>query len=156
LYAGLVILGFAWNDEARLGQIFAPGATYSKPVFTVTEKKQPSTPVENSAIDPNHRKVTITAYSSSRDETDDTPFITASGKHVRRGIVAANWLPFGARVRIPKVFGRRVLVVEDRMNRRFSSRVDVWMHSKRLAKRFGVKVAEVKVISLPHTRKEGD
>src|SRR3989338_7794857 len=38
------------------------------------------------------RKVTatITAYSSEVRQTDDTPFTTASGSHVRYGVVAAN------------------------------------------------------------------
>src|SRR5437868_1496729 len=35
----------------------------------------------------------ITAYSSTEDQTDDSPFITASGAHVADGIVAANFLP---------------------------------------------------------------
>src|SRR3989344_6760428 len=30
----------------------------------------------------------VTGYSSTEDQTDDTPFITASGKHVRDGLVA--------------------------------------------------------------------
>src|SRR3990167_1248447 len=41
------------------------------------------------------RYVTITAYSSTPEETDSTPFITASGTHVRDGVVAANFLPLG-------------------------------------------------------------
>ncbi|MDP3003980.1 MAG: hypothetical protein Q8N43_00505, partial [Candidatus Azambacteria bacterium] len=37
-------------------------------------------------------KVVLTAYSSTPDQTDDTPFITASNTRVRDGIVAANFL----------------------------------------------------------------
>ena len=36
--------------------------------------------------------VTITAYSSTPDQTDSTPFITAYNTFVRDGIVAANFL----------------------------------------------------------------
>src|ERR1035437_4024557 len=40
-------------------------------------------------------KVIATAYSSTADQTDDTPFLTASGKNVKDGIIASNLLPFG-------------------------------------------------------------
>lgn len=91
------------------------------------------------------RKVKITAYSSSPDETDDTPFITASGSQTRHGVIAANFLPFGAKVRIPKHFGDTVFTVEDRMARRFNDRIDVWFPSKAEAKRFGLQFTEVEI-----------
>ena len=47
----------------------------------------------------------VTAYSSTPEETDDTPFITASNTRVRHGIVATNMLPFGTRIQFPEVFG---------------------------------------------------
>jgi len=72
---------------------------------------------------------TITAYASVPGETDDSPFITADGSHVADGIVSANWLPFGTKIRIPQLSGDKVYVVHDRMNRRFSDRVDVWVSS---------------------------
>src|SRR3989344_5849947 len=90
--------------------------------------------------------VKITAYSSRVQETDDTPFITASGKHVRDGIVAANWLPFGTKVRIPELFGDRIFVVEDRMHRRNSEKLDIWFESTRAAMYFGVKTARVEIL----------
>lgn len=89
---------------------------------------------------------TVTAYSSSRDETDDTPFETASLSHVRYGIVAANWLPLGTKLQIPEIFGDKIFVVEDRMNQRYPNRVDVWMPSKQKAKQFGKKTAEIVII----------
>ena len=88
----------------------------------------------------------VTAYSSSIDETDDTPFITASGKTVRDGIVAANFLPLGTKIRIPEVFGNKIFIVEDRMNRRHTDKVDIWFATKELAKTFGRKKLEVQVI----------
>src|SRR3989344_3213041 len=60
-----------------------------------------------------------TAYSSTPDQTDDTPFITAKGTTVRDGIIAANFLPFGTRIKIPDIYGDKIFVVEDRMNRRY-------------------------------------
>ena len=72
---------------------------------------------------------TITAYASVPGETDDSPFITADGSHVRDGIVAANFLKFGTRIRIPQLSGDKVYEVHDRMNKRFPDRVDVWVDS---------------------------
>ena len=82
--------------------------------------------------------VWVTAYSSTPEETDDTPFITAAGTKVRDGIVALNFLPFGTKVKIPTVFGDKILVVEDRMHPRKAGFVDVWMPTKTAAIRFGI------------------
>jgi 3D (Asp-Asp-Asp) domain-containing protein len=92
-------------------------------------------------------KVVITAYSSTPDQTDDTPFITASGKHVEDGIIANNLLPFGTKVRIPSLYGYKIFTVEDRMNsRKGKYHVDVWMPDRTSAVIFGAKVAEIEVL----------
>lgn len=91
--------------------------------------------------------VSITAYSSHPDETDDTPFLTASGTQTRDGVIAANFLPFGTVVRIPELFGDKTFVVEDRMHRKFSQRVDIWMPSKREAILFGKAVSEIEIVN---------
>lgn len=88
----------------------------------------------------------ITAYSSSPEETDDTPFITASGAKVRFGVVAANFLPLGAKIRLPKIFGEQIFVVEDRLHEKNSDRVDIWMSSKKEALEFGVKISEMEIL----------
>ncbi|PIR88861.1 MAG: hypothetical protein COU07_04200 [Candidatus Harrisonbacteria bacterium CG10_big_fil_rev_8_21_14_0_10_40_38] len=90
--------------------------------------------------------VVITAYSSTPDQTDDTPFITASGTHVRDGIVAANFLPIGTKIQIPELFGDKIFVVEDRMHERFSDRVDVWFATREEAKTFGLRKATIHVL----------
>lgn len=87
--------------------------------------------------------VVVTAYSSSYDETDSTPFVTAAGTRTRDGVIAANFLSFGDKVKIPELFGDKVFVVEDRMNRRFSDRLDVWFPTKWQAKRFGKHNAQI-------------
>jgi 3D (Asp-Asp-Asp) domain-containing protein len=92
-------------------------------------------------------KVLITAYSSTPEETDDTPFITASGSYVREGIVAANFLPFGARIKMPEIFGDQVFVVEDRLHEKNSDRIDVWFPTKEKALRFGIKISEIEILS---------
>jgi len=92
-------------------------------------------------------RVVITAYSSTPDQTDDTPFITASGKRVADGIVANNMLPLGTKVTIPSLYGDKVFVVEDRMNKRMGSyRFDIWMPDLNSAINFGVKTAEIVVL----------
>lgn len=89
---------------------------------------------------------TITAYSSLVEETDASPFITASGSHVHEGIVAANTLPFGAKIMIPDLFGDKVFTVEDRMAPKNWHKIDIWFPSASDAKQFGVKRAKILVI----------
>lgn len=92
-------------------------------------------------------KVIITAYSSTPEETDNTPFITASGSQVRDGIIANNKYPFGTKVRIPELYGDKVFIVEDRMNKKKGKyHIDIWFPSKTLAKNFGVKLMYIEVL----------
>jgi len=93
------------------------------------------------------REFWVTAYSSTPDQTDDTPFTTASGKTVRDGIVATNMLPFGTKVKIPDHFGDKVFVVEDRMHSRKVGYLDVWMSSRENALHFGINYAKVVVLN---------
>lgn len=88
----------------------------------------------------------VTAYSSTPEETDDSPFITASGSVVRDGIVATNLLPFGTKVKIPAYFGDKIFTVEDRMHSRKIENIDIWMPSKEQALRFGIARAEILVL----------
>ncbi|MFH0791647.1 MAG: hypothetical protein V1905_00275 [bacterium] len=90
--------------------------------------------------------VVVTGYSSTIEETDDTPFITAANTAVRQGIVAANFLSFGTKIRIPEVYGDMVFVVEDRMNVRNRRNVDIWFPSHPEAKEFGVKRTYIEVL----------
>ena len=91
-------------------------------------------------------EMTVTAYSSTEDQTDSSPYLTAMGTVVEDGIVATNSLPFGTRVKIPDIFGDKIFIVEDRMNRRFRRRLDVWMPNRAKAQNFGVKQALVEVL----------
>lgn len=80
---------------------------------------------------------TITGYSSTVDQCDSTPFDTAIGSRVRKGIVAANWLPIGTMIRFPEYDPSRWYVVEDRMHPRFGDRVDIWFEARETAAKFG-------------------
>jgi len=92
----------------------------------------------------------ITVYNSEAGQCDSSPCITANGFNVcEHGIedtVAANFLPFGAKVRIPELFGERIFIVRDRMNARYDNRLDIWMINKADAKQFGVKYAKVEIL----------
>ncbi|MDD5568947.1 MAG: hypothetical protein PHG23_00845 [Candidatus Pacebacteria bacterium] len=90
--------------------------------------------------------VIITAYSSTVDQTDEDPFITASGALVRDGIVANNLLPFGTKIRIPDLYGEKEFIVADRMNpSRSDYHIDIWFPSRAEAKNFGIKKAYIEV-----------
>lgn len=93
---------------------------------------------------------TMTAYNSEAGQTDDSPCITANGfnvcKHGVEDTIAANFLPMGTKVKIPDLYGDRVFVVRDRMNKKHPNRVDVWMKNRNDALKFGVKVAKIQVI----------
>jgi len=90
--------------------------------------------------------VPVTAYSSTSDQTDSTPFITASGTDVREGVIACNFLRFGTKVRFPQLYGDKIFVVEDRMAVKNSHKMDIWFVSRDQAKQFGIKVAKAEIL----------
>ncbi|MFA5318064.1 MAG: hypothetical protein WC323_01130 [Patescibacteria group bacterium] len=93
---------------------------------------------------------TITSYNSEAGQTDGSPCTTANMFNVcEHGIedtIAANFLKFGTKVRIPELFGNRIFVVRDRMNPRYPDGVDVWMLDKAESKSFGVRRARIEVV----------
>lgn len=91
------------------------------------------------------KTVVATAYNSVPEQTDDTPFITASGTTVRHGVVAANFLPIGTRITIPDYYGDQTFIVEDRMAPKYSDRVDIWMADVSAAKQFGKRKVTIHV-----------
>ena len=92
-------------------------------------------------------KMVVTAYSSTPEQTDNTPFITSSGKNVADGIVANNMLPFGAKIRIPELYGDKIFVVEDRMHQRKGKyHLDIWLPEYLQAKKFGAKITYIEVL----------
>lgn len=91
--------------------------------------------------------VIVTAYSSTPDQTDNSPFVTASNKRVRDGIVAANFLPFGTVVKFPTLFGDKEFIVEDRM--KSNTKVDIWFADRESALRFGIRRTDMVIVSRP-------
>jgi 3D (Asp-Asp-Asp) domain-containing protein len=92
-------------------------------------------------------RVLSTAYSSTVDQTDDSPFITASGKRVGPHVMAANFLPFGTRVRI----GQNEYTVWDRLNSRYDDKyiVDIWHPTRISALAYGARIVEMEIVLLP-------
>ncbi len=142
VYGGPFLLRKAGADQSGMqgGQIASlpvvPAAVSAAPVV------QTATPASQIPL-----HLRISAYSSTPDQTDDTPFITADGSYVHDGIVATNLLPFGTQIRIPALFGDKVFTVEDRMNPKFQRSIDIWMKNTSKAIYFGVHYADVVVVS---------
>jgi len=91
--------------------------------------------------------VIITAYSSTPEETDSTPFITAANTVVKDGLIANNLLPFGTKIRIPELYGDKVFTVEDRMSsKKGYYHFDIWFSSTKEAKEFGAKFTNIEVL----------
>ncbi|MFC1663081.1 hypothetical protein ACFL04_02865 [Patescibacteria group bacterium] len=91
--------------------------------------------------------LTMTAYSSTPDQTSGDPFITASGARVRDGVVAHNYLPIGTKVRFPEEFGDQVFTVLDRLNPRHGQYVvDRWTETREEAIQWGARVVKMEII----------
>ena len=89
--------------------------------------------------------VTVTAYSSTKDQTDGDPYLTAVGTLVRDGIVAANFLPIGTVVRFSDKFGEKIFVVEGRMHEKYGLQVDIWISNQEEAKKFGIQYLKMEI-----------
>ncbi len=91
------------------------------------------------------RTVTVTAYSSTIDQTDSTPFITANQTRVRWGIVATNFLPFNSKISFSGYFDDQLFTVTDRTHPRFGDRVDIWFPTREEALQFGKRKIEIEM-----------
>lgn len=111
--------------------------------------------------------VTMTAYSSTVDQTDDTPFITSTQQPVRLGIVAvsrdllAGDLPYGTTLRVVETYGEpdscgawdinMILEVQDTMHRRKKQQIDLWLPSREEALEWGYCQAQVEILEMAAT-----
>jgi 3D (Asp-Asp-Asp) domain-containing protein len=96
------------------------------------------------AIPKRKMRVLATAYSSTVDQCDSSPFITANGTHVHDGTLAANFLKFGTKVKFPSLYGDKIFIVEDRMKSDY--KVDLWFPTRQEAKNFGAKWIEMEIL----------
>ena len=140
-----------------LGVLFLLLLAWSRQPEPVVVERPVPTPVMVPSGLPDEALVldlTMTAYSSTPDQTDDTPFVTASGQGVRDGVVAISrdlerlGLRFGSKVVVTTVGGPscgpaarelvgKVLEVQDRMHRRKRLQIDVWQPSREEALAIG-------------------
>ena len=120
------------------------GAVASKSALANIKQIKTAASYEIADVD----SVTVTGYSSTESETDETPFITATGKYVFPGVAASNVLPIGTKFRLPSLFGDRIFVVEDRMHSRYNGKkwVDVWFDSQDKALKFGKRFSSIEIL----------
>ena len=97
------------------------------------------------------RKLTVTAYTASRNETDSTPQITAAITKVKPYDVAVSrdlfwrgWA-FGKKIYIE---GHGVFRIVDLMNPRYRERVDIYLGTKKAARKFGKRELLVALLDL--------
>mgnify|MGYP001602094710 CR=1 FL=1 len=90
-------------------------------------------------------KMEVSAYTSRPEETDSTPFTTASGTRVHDGTLATNRLKFGTKVRIPDLYCDKIFTVEDRMNERYQNHADIWVDDLVVARQIGRRHLTVEV-----------
>ncbi|MDD5072134.1 MAG: hypothetical protein PHQ42_05395 [Patescibacteria group bacterium] len=130
------------NGLVLQSNIFLQPVCFSANGCSEENKKQ----VEKTSIEKKIKKVIVTAYSSTPDQTDSSPFITANGTYVYDGIVACNFLPFDTKVKFPEMYGDKIFIVEDRMAKKNSHKIDIWMPSRTLALQFGVKSLAFEIV----------
>lgn len=120
-------------------QLNTPGLL-AKIQFQIRQEVQPI---------PEKMTIYVSAYSSTPEETDDTPCITANGynlcEHNLENVIACNFLPFGTKVVFHDLDPEKVYTVVDRMHERFNSRMDIWKKSKTEARKFGLKKLQVEI-----------
>ncbi|OGY68780.1 MAG: hypothetical protein A3B94_00815 [Candidatus Jacksonbacteria bacterium RIFCSPHIGHO2_02_FULL_43_10] len=140
---GVAVLEFPLNGEWLPSKDLVP--TVASVYTDTTDQKIVQSPDYQVVWD---RYMTITAYSSTPDQTDGSPYLAARGHVVHWGMVAANDLKIGTQVRMPDLFGDQVFTVLDRMNARYSGgwRLDVWMPVRDDAKRFGKRYTRVEIV----------
>ncbi len=108
------------------------------------EKPLPETPhYTNDEGEPVYERVTATGYSPTVGQTNSTPFITATNKRVRLGIVAVSEdlkrkFPMNSSMAF-WIDGKKYIVqVEDRMNKRKRNQIDLFFWKTKDAEEFGV------------------
>jgi len=112
------------NDLARANDLLTSAFGHEVPV----------------SFEMNHLDVTATAYTAREEECDSTPWVTADGTPSRVGVLAVSrdlLAKYGLRM------GQRVIVegfglfeIRDKMNARYTKRIDLLHANLKAAKRF--------------------
>jgi len=154
LGAGFLIVGLPalapGHQKTEAGLFTREREFLIKEKLAVVEKNSllPITSISNSPYQKERKLwMLVTAYSSTPEETDNNPYITAAGTRVREGVVANNMLPFKTKIRIPEIFGDKIFVIEDRMHwKKGNYHIDVWFPNRWEALKFGVKKTYVEIL----------
>jgi 3D (Asp-Asp-Asp) domain-containing protein len=94
----------------------------------------------------NTMSVTATAYTAREEECNSQPWITASGTPSRVGVIAVSRDMEKLGVRLGDLViikGMGLFRVEDRMNKRWSKRVDILHANLKAAKKFAKRKVEI-------------
>jgi 3D (Asp-Asp-Asp) domain-containing protein len=112
--------------------------------------------------------VRSTAYNSTFNQTDSSPFQTSTGARTRFGIVALSRdllrrIPYGSRVlledmgswaqgrgrgKYKAILSRMLFVVEDTMHPRKTATIDVWFPAHHQAVQWGVRRMRIRVVQV--------
>jgi 3D (Asp-Asp-Asp) domain-containing protein len=147
------------NGTVRLAGLFQAPATseviMSDDAEIISQNKAVVTIPEIIPPKPEYRvvrsyTVSSSAYNSEPGQTDNSPCTTANGYNVctadEENVVAANNLKFGTKIRIPDQFGDRIFTVQDRMNSRYKTNVDIWMRNRADAIKYGRRTVRIEVV----------
>ncbi len=115
------------------------------------------------AAQPHTLEVVVTAYSSTPEQTEGDPTVTATGQSVRPGILAVSrdllgtQLPYGTQVRVVEIRADEegcggyptstIFEVQDTMAESIVNQVDIWMPSLQEAVDWGICVATLEVVA---------
>jgi 3D (Asp-Asp-Asp) domain-containing protein len=93
--------------------------------------------------------ILASAYNSLPGQTDSSPWVTASGTRCREGVIASNYFPIGTKIYIEgnKAVKGGVYTVEDRMNKRYHKKIDIWFRHYDDARKFGVRKIKYYVLA---------
>jgi len=88
--------------------------------------------------------ILVTGYSSTPDQTWGNPFITASGTHVHKGMIACPaQYPFGTKIKVKSI---GTFVCEDRGGKISGNHFDMWFESRIEALNWGKRIVIAEII----------
>lgn len=136
IFAGLLPAFAATNPSVQTTHVVPVAQRQTLPLVTDKQYKVAKT-----------IRLTVTAYSSTVDQTDGDPLTTASGEHVADGVIAYNFLPFGTKVRFPELFGNKIFIVEDRLRAGHGHYIaDMWMPTRHDAQQWGARILKMEIL----------
>ena len=102
---------------------------------------------KNPANFSNFYVIDLSAYNSEPNQTDSTPWTTASGKSCKLGVIALSRdllseytegapFSFGDKILVIKIYG--IFDVEDTMHKRKNMQGDIWKMERKDAYKFGI------------------